>query len=134
MKKNIALLEQDIAYTIKTSTRAERMRLVIYPTGEMVVTAPQAMSESVIDAFIKRKSAWIVRTLARFKKNVPKTVIESGRNGFARYKAHARVLAENRLAHFNAFYQFRFNAVTIRNQKARWGSCSKNGNLNFNYK
>jgi predicted metal-dependent hydrolase len=26
-----------------------------------------------------------------------------------------------------------YNKVTIKNQRSRWASCSKNGNLNFNF-
>lgn len=39
-----------------------------------------------------------------------------------------------RLAHYNALYQMPLRKVAIRNSKSRWGSCSKQGNLNFNYK
>ncbi len=31
-------------------------------------------------------------------------------------------------------FGFKFNAVKIRGQKTRWGSCSSNGSLSFNYK
>ena len=53
---------------------------------------------------------------------------------YAKYKSAALHLAENRISHFNKFYQFTINKVTIKNQSSRWGSCSKKGNLNFNYK
>jgi len=51
-----------------------------------------------------------------------------------RYKEEARSLVETRAAYFNNFYNHSWNKITIRNQKTRWGSCSKKGNLNFNYK
>jgi len=50
------------------------------------------------------------------------------------YKLRALEIARQRIAYFNAFYQFPVNKITVRNQKTRWGSCSKKGNLNFNYK
>jgi len=53
---------------------------------------------------------------------------------YAKYKAAALVLAERKVAHFNVHYGFTFNKISIRNQKSRWGSCSKKGNMNFNYK
>ncbi|MBP6904919.1 MAG: M48 family metallopeptidase [Candidatus Pacebacteria bacterium] len=46
----------------------------------------------------------------------------------------ARTLVHARLAHFNQFYNFSYNKVFIKNQRTRWGSCSSNRNLNFNWK
>jgi len=37
-----------------------------------------------------------------------------------------------RLVYWNAFYNFSYNKVFIRNVRSRWGSCSSRGNLNFN--
>ena len=56
------------------------------------------------------------------------------RRDYAKYKEHARSLVHARLAHFNQAYQFSWGRVAIRNQKSRWGSCSKRGNLNFSYR
>ena len=53
---------------------------------------------------------------------------------YIKHKQQALVLAKKRLLHFNKFYGFKVNKINIKNQKTRWGSCSKKGNLNFNYK
>lgn len=53
---------------------------------------------------------------------------------YLEYKERALALAKERLEFFNRTYGFKFNQVNIKNQKTRWGSCSKKGNLNFNYR
>lgn len=58
-------------------------------------------------------------------------------------KEKARVLVMERLAHFSELYKsidpahaisMKYAKVAIRNQRSRWGSCSANKNLNFNYR
>ena len=53
---------------------------------------------------------------------------------YLQYREMARALARERAGHFARAYGFSFRKIFIRNQKSRWGSCSKSGNLNFHYK
>jgi predicted metal-dependent hydrolase len=133
VKKVIALSAHEVEYTLRTSERARSLRLTIYPDGRVVVTAPVSVSEEVVERFMRQKSAWVVGKLDYFKRS-PRVVLEAGRNGFVRYHDSALALVTDRLAYFNKLYDFRFNRVTVKKQKARWGSCSKKGNLNFNYR
>lgn len=50
------------------------------------------------------------------------------------YRKKAEETIHDRLEHFNAHYGFRYHRVTLRDQKSRWGSCSRAGNLNFNWR
>ena len=57
-----------------------------------------------------------------------------GRRNYLKYKEPARELVLRRVEYFNNIYNFSYGRISIRNQRSRWGSCSKKGNLNFNYK
>jgi predicted metal-dependent hydrolase len=50
------------------------------------------------------------------------------------YRQQARAVFAERLAACNAAYGFAFGHVAIKEQKSRWGSCSRRGNLNFNWR
>lgn len=53
-------------------------------------------------------------------------------------KEAARALVHARIAYFMQHYGphhgISVGKIAIRNQRSRWGSCSRKGNLNFNYK
>jgi predicted metal-dependent hydrolase len=49
-------------------------------------------------------------------------------------REQAMNLVENKISHFNKFYNFQINRIVIKNQSSRWGSCSSKKNLNFSYK
>lgn len=63
---------------------------------------------------------------------------DPGRKLYLAHKEAARTLVRERIAHFMGYYGPRHSIavgkIAIRNQRSRWGSCSRKGNLNFNYK
>lgn len=50
------------------------------------------------------------------------------------YKKKADEVIHDRLQFFNEHYGLKYKRVTMRNQKSRWGSCSRLKNLNFNWR
>lgn len=126
--------EHGIAYTMRKSSRARYMRLAVYAGGELVVTAPSRIPLHTVEQFIVEKADWILRTTLRMSKFKKPVLGRGGRREYLAHKDTAFALAHSRLAHFNEVYEFAVGKISIRNQKTRWGSCSKKGNLNFNYK
>ncbi len=50
------------------------------------------------------------------------------------YRRQARTIITERLVYWNTQYGFTYQRVAIKEQKTRWGSCSRKGNLNFNWR
>ncbi len=136
MLKEIKLNQEKISYILKTSRRARHLRLAVYCSGELVVTKPWYVGEKMVERFMVKKADWILKSLAKFKgiKNSDSLINKLLPGDFKKNKEKARQIITTRLEYFNNFYNFKYNRVSIRNQKTRWGSCSKRGNLNFNYR
>jgi predicted metal-dependent hydrolase len=49
-------------------------------------------------------------------------------------KDQALALVQERINYYSSIYNFPYGKISIRNQKTRWGSCSRKGDLSFNYK
>ena len=82
-----------------------------------------------------------IRYFFRFKMVKKKVVSRATRRrggkvsqNYLQYKGSALLLVKERIEYFNQFNNYKYGRLVVRNQKTRWGSCSKKGNLNFNYK
>ena len=134
MEKRIIFKNKEISYTIRKSKRARRIRLVVYSGGAIVVTTPFDLKESIAEKFVREKFQWLLSKLSFFKQFEGKAITRYTHEDYLKYKEEAYNLVESRINHFSKIYKFKYNKINIKNQKTRWGSCSKKGNLNFNYK
>lgn len=134
MKRQIELHERKVPYTLKVSKRAKRLRLAIYCNGAFVVTAPKDLEQSLVEKFIIKKSQWVLDKIDYFSVFAKSLKVKNTKADFLKYKEQAQALAEQKVDQFNKIYGFKYHQINIKDQKTRWGSCSKKGNLNFNYK
>lgn len=135
MKGQIRLHNRVVNYTVRRSKRAKRMRLAVYCDGNFVVTVPRAFPAPLISRYISAKSQWVISKLDFFEGLNKKQKLTLGSDGYEKYKDKALEMVTERLTVLNKkHYRFKFNKITIKSQKTRWGSCSSKRNLNFNYK
>jgi predicted metal-dependent hydrolase len=134
MRKIIKTNNGKIEYSLKKSSRARKIRITVNCDASVVLTLPIRSSEIFAEKFLLEKSTWVLKKINYFKKYKVVSVKRRTRSDYLKNKELARKLIVNKINKVNSFYGFKFNKVSIRNQKTRWGSCSINRNLNFNYK
>jgi len=129
----ITLYNRTIPYSIIRSPRAKRLRIAVYCNCDVVVTLPHHRTVSDVEVYLKEKSKWISEKLDYFRTN--RSIKIGGKLvNFEENQKEAHKLALRIIKKFNKIYAFKYNKITIKNLRTKWGSCSKKGNLNFNYR
>jgi predicted metal-dependent hydrolase len=123
----------DISCKIKKSRRAKNICLRVCADATAVLTIPWWVSKETGLRFLESKKNWLLDKI-RIKKEELRIKPQRTRTDYLKNKSAAERLVWGRLEHFNAFYNFNYNRVCIRDQKSRWGSCSAKKNLNFSYR
>ncbi len=126
------------SYTIKKSRIAKRLRITIHSDLSVVVTVPSRVSIKYAENFVKERETWVKESIEKMMVKIAKHPVSSIPKGtkqdFLKNKKEALLITEKLLSHFNKIYNLSWKKVTIKNTSTRWGSCSKRGNLNFNYR
>lgn len=113
-----------------------RRTLGIQVTGNGSVTAraPEGMSMEHIRAYLIEKAEWIEKHVQEGLENSRKldTLPRFTQDDIRQMVREAAVVIPERVRHFAPLIGVTYGRITIRNQKTKWGSCSAQGNLNFN--
>lgn len=100
----------------------------------VLVKAPLRMSEKYIMQFVEKNRNWLEKQFQKLDEAVRNLDSEGVITPEEVEALGERALKElpGRVAYFAKIVGVTYGRVTIRNQRSRWGSCSVNGNLNFN--
>ena len=93
------------------------------------------MSQVRIRRFVEQKQEWILKNLEKIQKREVQreTVPGLSKEERTRLQQEACRKIPERTAYFAEKIGVSYGRITLRQQKTRWGSCSANGNLNFNW-
>ena len=115
------------------SKRAKHISISIKPKLGVRVAVPYGASFEKAETIVQSKITWIQRHLARIK------LLEQKYDEFSSYpdimnRDEARKKLVKRLKELAEQFGFTFSKVVIRQQKTRWGSCSRSNAISLNIK
>jgi predicted metal-dependent hydrolase len=115
--------------------RARRYLIRVEDDGRVRVTVPRWGSKREAAAFAEREHAWIEKQRARVagqraasaRERMPEKIERELRN-------RAKRELPNRLLELAARHALTVTRVSVRNQRWRWGSCSRSGHICLNWR
>ena len=124
-----------ITYEIIKSSR-KTIAVEVRQDGSVLVRAPRNCPQSRIDTFLKEKQAWVLAKVEEQKeKEADSMKIQPLSEAEQRlYRDKAREIFEQKVSYYARMMGVSYGRIAIRDQKTRWGSCSGEGNLNFNWR
>ena len=108
--------------------------LEIASTGQVIVRAPIHMTDAEMKRFIDSKSSWLAKHLHKKEKDM-ESLQEEGcftEQEIKKLVALAKQVIPEKVAYYARLMGVTYGRISIRKQKTRWGSCSREGNLSFN--
>jgi len=117
----------DIPYTLIRSSR-KTLSIQITPAGEVILRCPNRLPKKEAEAFLLSKRSWIEKHLST--RPVPAIPLTPDERDWLTDAAKEDL--PSRVSRLAALMGVTYGRITVRSQHTRWGSCSAQGNLNFN--
>ena len=124
--------EEPVEVQIIRSSRRS-MGLQVKADGTVCARVPMQVMDYAVQEFIEGHADWIFkkRKLVLSRDNrpdivyLPEVTEKSDRE-------RIQTFIEEKVSYYASVMGVSYGRITMRNQKTRWGSCSSEGNLNFN--
>ena len=120
---------KELTYTVLRSDR-RTLSLQVKQDGSVLVRCPRRYPQSEIQKFVESKSQWILKNLRQVETLNTLPHLTEEELEILNDQAHS--IIPQRVRFWAPKVGVSYGRITIRRQKTRWGSCSSQGNLNFN--
>lgn len=110
------------------------MSIHVADDKKVIVKVPLGTPTFVAEKFIMEKKDWITKQMAKLEKQnaLADSMGPLTEEDIKQIKKKAKKVIPERVEHYAKLAGISYNRIFIRLQKSRWGSCSVDGNLNFN--
>lgn len=125
------MTQHPFSYEIIYSSR-KTLAIQVTSDGRVIVRAPKRTPKSVIDRFLTEKEDWIQKHLEKSRPRPEAPVLPDAER--RRYMEIARDIFTQKTSYYASVMHVSYGRISIREQKTRWGSCSSQGNLNYNWR
>ena len=116
-------------------TRSSRRTLAIQiKSGKVIVRVPLKTRRIDVERFVSSHREWIDEHLSMYRerKALYDEILPLTDEEIEALASRAREVIPGRVEHFARLLGVDYGRIAVKNQLTRWGSCSANGNLNFN--
>ncbi len=127
-------------YRVVKRKRMKNFNFVIGKDQSVRVAIPasrlRVVTQIQIENILKERFDFVIAAINKYKKQGEKypDLFEFSDEHYRQYRKQAQELIKSKVDYYCRRQNFQYNRLSIRNQKTRWGSCSRDGNLNFSYK
>lgn len=132
MKFSVKTESGVLQYTHTIKKHLKSVRLMVNESGDLIVISNGSIAASTIESFIQKKTQWIINAIEKQKRR-PHMKLQVTKEAYTEKKFAFQRMIRSRLEFYNQSYNFSYNAISIRRQSHVWGSCSYQGNLQFNF-
>jgi predicted metal-dependent hydrolase len=114
--------------------RARRYVIRVRPDGTVRVTVPRWGSRREAELFAQQQSVWIERQRRRVAARDTTAAPAYSDEELRALKIRAKKELPEALLRLAALHGLTVSRVSVRNQRGRWGSCSRKGHICLNWR
>ena len=117
------MMDVDGLHVRVTRKRIKNVNLRIKPDGQVEVSAPHAVSDVFIRAFVREKADWIEARRAALAASPAALAAAAGPEEVAQWRAVVEACVPPLVEQWERIMGVRAGKLAYRNMTSRWGSC-----------